>query len=241
MHGTAYSNLAVHDSDLFLVFGARFSDRVTGNVAAFAKHATIVHIDIDPSEIGKIKTPNITILSDIGYALEKLAKKVKKPTADLSPWIQKIDTWKKELPLKFPENSTYIMPQQAIQMLRELTRDKDPIICTGVGQHQMWTAQFFGFEKPRSWISSSGLGTMGFGLPSAMGAKIANPDRLVVNIAGDGSFQMNIQEMGTCHCENIPVKVMLLNNQHLGMVMQWEDRFHDSNRGHTYLGPVDHR
>jgi len=240
MHGTAYSNLAVHDSDLFLVFGARFSDRVTGNVAAFAKHATIVHIDIDPSEIGKIKTPNITILSDIGYALEKLAKKVKKPTADLSPWIQKIDTWKKELPLKFPENSPYIMPQQAIQMLRELTRDKDPIICTGVGQHQMWTAQFFGFEKPRSWISSSGLGTMGFGLPSAMGAKIANPDRLVVNIDGDGSFQMNIQEMGTCHCENIPVKVMLLNNQHLGMVMQWEDRFHDSNRGHTYLGPIDH-
>jgi acetolactate synthase-1/2/3 large subunit len=230
----------VHDCDLFLVLGARFSDRVTGNVGEFAKHATIVHIDIDPSELGKIKKPGISIASDLAYALDKLAKKAKKPAADLTPWLQKIDTWKKELPLKYPTDSPYIMPQQAIEELWKLTKDKDPIICTGVGQHQMWTTQFFGFEKPRSWVSSCGLGTMGFGLPSAMGAKIAHPDRLVIDIDGDGSFQMNIQEMGTCHCEKIPVKVMLLNNQHLGMVMQWEDRFHESNRAHTYLGPIDH-
>lgn len=240
MHGTAYANLAVHDCDLLLAFGVRFSDRVTGNVREFAKHASIVHVDADPTELGKIKQPQLSVVSDLKYVLEKLDKKINKSVADLSPWHEKIATWKKEMPLKYDVNSPHILGQHAIVELHKATINQNPIICTGVGQHQMWTTQFYGFETPRSWVSSCGLGTMGFGLPAAMGAKIACPERLVIDIDGDGSFQMNIQEMATCHCENIPVKVMLLNNQHLGMVMQWEDRFHASNRAHTYLGPIDH-
>ena len=238
MHGSVYSNLAVSESDLLLAFGVRFDDRVTGNVAEFAKHGKIVHIDIDPSEINKIKSADLASVSDLKYAINELNKIVKRP-AGIDTWMQKIDGWKKADPFKFDENAEAILPQHAIHELWRLTKDRDAIIATGVGQHQMWSAQFYQFDKPRTWLSSAGLGTMGFGLPAAMGAQVAHPDKLVVDIDGDGSLQMNIQEFGTCHCEKIPVKVLLLNNQHLGMVVQWEDRFHGANRAHTYLGPID--
>ena len=239
MHGTAYSNLALDEADLLLALGVRFDDRVTGKVCEFVKHGKIVHIDIDPSEINKVKAAHIPIVSDLKYALAEL-NKVVEAADDLSKWHKKIDAWKKSYPMKYDLDSEHILPQQAIAMLSDMTKDLDPIIATGVGQHQMWTSQFFKYRRPRRCLTSAGLGTMGFGLPAAMGAKAANPQRLVIDIDGDGSFQMNIQEMGTCHCEKLPVKVLLLNNMHLGMVVQWEDRFNAGNRAHTYLGPIDH-
>jgi acetolactate synthase I/II/III large subunit len=240
MHGSVYSNYAVNEADLLLAFGVRFDDRVTGKVSEFCAHGTIVHIDIDPSEINKIKPANIPIVSDIKYALAELNKIVERPQAGLKEWVAKIDAWKKSDPFGFDEKFDGILAQHAIRELSDLTKDRDTIIATGVGQHQMWAAQFFTFRRPRTWLSSAGLGTMGFGLPAAIGAKVAHPDALVVDIDGDGSLLMNIQELATCFCEKVPIKVMLLNNQHLGMVVQWEDRFHASNRAHTYLGPIDH-
>jgi len=240
MHGTAYANYAISDCDLLMGLGVRFTDRVTGKVSEFAKNAKIIHVDIDPSEIDKVKKANVAIISDVAYFLTKLNRVVTPPDTDLSPWLAKIDDWKKRFPMKYGTSADHIAPQQAIEELWEATKNRETIIATGVGQHQMWTAQFYKFKTPRTHLTSGGLGTMGFGLPAAMGAKVAHPDKLVVNIDGDGSLQMNIQELGTCFCENIPIKVMLLNNQHLGMVMQWEDRFHASNRGNTYLGPVHH-
>jgi acetolactate synthase-1/2/3 large subunit len=240
MHGSVYANYAVNEADLLIALGVRFDDRVTGKVSEFAKHGVIVHIDIDASEINKIKYADIAIVSDVKYALAELNKIVKAPEEDLSGWVGKIDAWKQADPFHYDSDYDGILPQQAIHELWKATRDRDTIIATGVGQHQMWSAQFYKFRRPRTWLSSAGLGTMGFGLPAAMGAKVANPDKLVVDIDGDGSFLMNVQEMATCFCEKIPVKVMLLNNQHLGMVVQWEDRFHASNRAHTYLGPIDH-
>ena len=238
MHGSVYANYAVDQSDLLLAFGVRFDDRVTGKVSEFAKHGKIVHIDVDPSELNKNKEAHIPIVSDIKYALAELNKVVEAPE-DLAPWLKQVADWKKSDPFKFGTGEGPITSQYAIHKLWELTKDQDAIITVGVGQHQMWAAQHYRLREPRTWCSSSGLGTMGFGLPSAMGAKVAHPDKLVVDIDGDGSFQMNIQELATCFCEKIPVKVLLLNNQHLGMVVQWEDRFHAGNRAHTYLGPID--
>jgi acetolactate synthase-1/2/3 large subunit len=239
MHGTVYANYAINETDLLLAFGVRFDDRVTGKVAEFAQRATIVHVDIDPSEINKIKEAHVPVVSDMKYALAEL-NKVVAPPEDLGDWHRQIEAWKKADPIRYDEHSPDILAQRAIHELWKLTKDRDVIIATGVGQHQMWTAQFYKFRRPRTFLSSSGLGTMGFGLPAAVGAKVAHPDKLVIDIDGDGSLLMNVQEMGTCYCEKVPVKVMLLNNQHLGMVMQWEDRFHASNRAHTYLGPIDH-
>ena len=239
MHGSVYANYAVEDCDLLLALGVRFDDRVTGKLAEFCKNAVIVHIDIDPSELHKNKPAHIGIVSDVKYALQELNKIVEAP-ADIGPWVMQCQEWKASYPYKYDKSFPGITAQYAISELNRLTKDKDPIIAVGVGQHQMWSAQWMQFRKPRTWLSSSGLGTMGFGLPAAMGAKVAHPGRLVIDIDGDGSFQMNIQELGTCICEKIPVKVLLLNNQHLGMVVQWEDRFHDATRAHTYLGPVDH-
>ena len=238
MHGSVYSNYAVNDCDLLLALGVRFDDRVTGKVSEFAKHAKIVHVDVDPSEINKNKPAHIPIISDIKYALGEL-NKIVEPPADLSDWWQQIEAWRKADPFTYDKDCDAILPQHAIDELYQLTKDRQTIVSVGVGQHQMWAAQFYKFREPRNWMSSSGLGTMGFGLPAAMGAQAAHPDKLVVDIDGDGSFLMNIQELGTCYCENLPVKVLLLNNQHLGMVVQWEDRFFSSNRAHTYLGPID--
>ncbi|HEX5447579.1 MAG TPA: biosynthetic-type acetolactate synthase large subunit [Pirellulales bacterium] len=239
MHGSVYANYAVDQCDLLLALGVRFDDRVTGKLSEFAKHAKIVHIDVDPSEINKNKEAHIPIISDVKFALAEL-NRIVEPPADLSDWYQRIDAWKRDEPFKYDRDFPGILPQHAINELSRLVADRETIISVGVGQHQMWAAQYFKFRRPRSWMSSSGLGTMGFGLPAAIGAKVAFPDALVIDIDGDGSFQMNIQELATCYCEKIPVKVLLLNNQHLGMVVQWEDRFHAGNRAHTYLGPVDH-
>ena len=240
MHGSVYANYAINECDLLLAVGVRFDDRVTGKLSAFAPHAKIVHIDVDPSEINKNKEAHIPIVGDVKHALAELNKMVEPPEAGLDEWIDQIDRWKKSDPFAYDTDSEFILPQHAIDELSRMTAERETIIAVGVGQHQMWAAQFFKFRQPRTWLSSSGLGTMGFGLPAAMGAKIAHPDALVVDIDGDGSLLMNIQEMATCHCEDIPVKVMCLNNQHLGMVVQWEDRFMNGNRAHTYLGPVAH-
>ena len=240
MHGSVYANYAVDQADLLLAIGVRFDDRVTGKVAEFAQHGFIVHIDVDPSEINKNKVVHIPIVADVKDALVQLNKIVEKPTASLADWHAQIDAWKKEDPFSFDTSYPGILAQEAIAELSRITADRDTIVTVGVGQHQMWAAQFYKFRRPRTWLSSSGLGTMGFGLPAAIGAKVAHPEALVVDIDGDGSILMNIQEFATCKTEDIPVKVLLLNNQHLGMVVQWEDRFFKGNRAHTYLGPVDH-
>ncbi|MCI0360757.1 MAG: biosynthetic-type acetolactate synthase large subunit [Planctomycetaceae bacterium] len=239
MHGSVYANWAVRDCDLLIALGVRFDDRVTGKLEAFAKHAKIIHVDIDPSEINKNKPAHIPVCSDVKYALGELNKIVEAP-ADLSAWVKLCQDWKKAYPFKYDTGFNGILQQHAIAELSRLTASRETYVTVGVGQHQMWSAQFFKFRHPRTWLSSSGLGTMGFGLPAAMGVQAAHPAALVIDIDGDGSFQMNIQEMATCFCEKLPVKVLLLDNQHLGMVVQWEDRFHDSNRAHTYLGPIDH-
>ena len=241
MHGTVYSNFAVDKADLLLAFGVRFDDRVTGKFEAFAKHGKIVHIDIDPSEIHKNKEAHIPIVADLKEALIALNEALSdEDIPDLTEWNAQIADWKKQYPLSYRKDGDNILQQYAIDELHRQTADRDPFITVGVGQHQMWTAQFYKFSKPRRFLSSSGLGTMGFGLPAAMGVQAAHPDALVIDIDGDGSFQMNVQELATLYCENLPVKTLLLNNQHLGMVTQWEDRFMEGRRAHTYLGPVDH-
>ncbi len=247
MHGTVYSNLAINDADLLLALGVRFDDRVTGKLKEFAKHGKIVHIDVDKSEIHKNKFAHVPVHGDVKDTLRQLIDMLKEDAnADLvganryPEWIRQIDEWRAADPMVCPERPDAIISQFAIRRLWEILRDRGElektIITTGVGQHQMWAAQFFHFNKPRKWITSGGLGTMGFGLPAALGAKVAHPDHLVVDIDGDGSFLMNVQELATAFAEKIPAKVLLLNNQHLGMVVQWEDRFFGSNRGHTYLG-----
>jgi acetolactate synthase-1/2/3 large subunit len=247
MHGTVYSNYAINEADLLLALGVRFDDRVTGKLTEFAKHGKIVHVDIDKSEIHKNKFAHIPVHGDVRAALADLNALLREDAnADLvaggryTDWWRQIDAWREAEPLRFPDRPDAIIPQYAIRRLWEILRDRgqldDTIITTGVGQHQMWAAQFFPFNKPRKWVTSGGLGTMGFGLPAALGAKVAHPDNLVIDIDGDGSFLMNVQELATAYAEKIPAKVLLLNNQHLGMVVQWEDRFFGSNRGHTYLG-----
>jgi acetolactate synthase-1/2/3 large subunit len=237
MHGAAYGNWAVDESDLLLVLGARFDDRITGDTRKFAPQATIVHIDIDGSEHNKNKRVAMAVVSDVKYALGRLNELIaaaKLTPPDTAPWHAQIAKWKKEHPFSF-EHSKHIQPQEAVKALYELTKG-DAIIVTGVGQHQMWAAQFYRFDEPRRYISSLGLGAMGFGYPAALGAKVARPDKQVIDIDGDGSFAMNIQELATAHIEKIAAKAMILNNQHLGMVVQWEDRFYGSVRGNTILG-----
>jgi acetolactate synthase-1/2/3 large subunit len=237
MHGAAYGNWAVDQSDLLLCFGARFDDRITGDVNKFATSAKIVHLDIDASEHHKNKRVQYPITSDVKHALSRLnalaaAQKFSAP--DTAGWHAQIATWKRDHPFGY-EESRHIIPQEAVKVLYELSKG-EAIITTGVGQHQMWAAQFYRFDEPRRYLSSLGLGAMGFGYPCAMGAKVACPDKQVIDIDGDGSFMMNIQELATCHIEKIAAKAMILNNQHLGMVVQWEDRFYGSVRGNTILG-----
>ncbi|KAK6127751.1 hypothetical protein DH2020_038460 [Rehmannia glutinosa] len=237
MHGTVYANYSVDKSDLLLAFGVRFDDRVTGKLEAFASRAKIVHIDIDSAEIGKNKQPHVSICADIKLALDGLNSILEEKSRglDFSAWRKELMDQKTKYPLTYKTFGDAIPPQYAIQMLDELTGG-NAIISTGVGQHQMWAAQFYKYNRPRQWLTSGGLGAMGFGLPAAIGAAVARPDAVVVDIDGDGSFIMNVQELATIRVENLPVKIMLLNNQHLGMVVQWEDRFYKANRAHTYLG-----
>ena len=250
MHGTVYANYAVDQSDLLLALGVRFDDRVTGKVSEFAKHGTIVHIDVDPSEINKNKVAHLPVVSDIKYALQQLNKVVK--GRKFEPWHKQLAEWKAQYPFRYRvteevlksqyvreflhgKTDEIIMPQYVIELLDELTKG-EAIVTTGVGQHQMWAGQYYKFKHPRTFLTSAGLGAMGYGYPAALGAKVAFPDRQVVDIDGDGSFLMNIQELATAHIERIAAKALVINNQHLGMVVQWEDRFYQSNRGHTYLG-----
>jgi acetolactate synthase-1/2/3 large subunit len=245
MHGTVYANNAVNEADLLLAIGVRFDDRVTGKLEEFAKHGTIVHIDIDNSEINKNKPVKLPILSDVKYALarvndllanagyERSAKQTRYPD-----WWKQVMSWKDQFPFTYTDTEDAIQPQYAIRLLYEMTNG-EAIITTGVGQHQMWAGQFYDFQKPRTFLTSAGLGSMGFGYPAALGAKVAMPDREVIDIDGDGSFLMNIQELAMARVERIAAKAMVLNNQYLGMVMQWEDRFYKSNRGHTFLGLND--
>jgi acetolactate synthase I/II/III large subunit len=198
-----------------------------------------VHVDVDASELNKNKPAHIPVISDVKYVLQQLNQMVE-PKPEIAEWVAQVQQWKRDYPFKYNQEFPGILQQHAIRELSDLTRDRETFVTVGVGQHQMWGAQFFKFQQPRHWMSSSGLGTMGFGLPAAMGVQAAHPDALVIDIDGDGSFQMNIQELATCYCEKLPVKVLLLNNQHLGMVVQWEDRFMAGNRAHTYLGPIHH-
>ncbi|NBV33555.1 MAG: acetolactate synthase large subunit [Proteobacteria bacterium] len=247
MHGTVYANNAVNEADLLLAVGVRFDDRVTGKISEFAKHGTIVHIEIDESEVNKNKHVRLPIISDVKYALarlnELLERSGKKPAehAELTQftqfpeWYKQIAEWRDAFPFTYDDTPDLIQPQYAIELLYELTQG-DAIITTGVGQHQMWAGQFYKYNEPRSFITSAGLGSMGFGYPAAIGAKVACPDKQVVDIDGDGSFLMNVQELALAHIEKIAAKALILNNQWLGMVVQWEDRFYNSNRGHTFLG-----
>jgi acetolactate synthase-1/2/3 large subunit len=277
MHGAAFANWAVNGeykqrrdpaeamvklkdgADLLLSFGVRFDDRVTGKFEEFCKYGTIVHIDIDASELNKNRRAHLPVVGDIKDALTRLNRMISRRAVSrkYTAWHEQIAEWKKKAPFQYGvtqeiaqsdhmkdhlrgQEDQVILPQMVIEMLYELTQG-DAIITTGVGQHQMWSGQWYKYKFPRQFITSAGLGSMGYGFPAALGAKVARPDKQVVDIDGDGSFLMNIQELATAHVEKIAAKAIILNNQHLGMVVQWEDNFYAGNRGHTYLGNPDNR
>ncbi|MGA3267756.1 MAG: biosynthetic-type acetolactate synthase large subunit [Verrucomicrobiota bacterium] len=277
MHGAAFANWAVNGeyehrksfndpmvkikdgADLLLAFGVRFDDRVTGKFEEFCKNGTIVHVDIDASELNKNRRAHLPVVGDIKDALTRLnAMLAKRPlNKKHTAWLEQIEEWKKKGPFAYSvtreiaksdhmknhlkgQEDQIILQQMVVEALYDLTKG-DALITTGVGQHQMWAGQWFKYEHPRQFITSGGLGSMGFGLPAALGIKVAHPDRQVIDIDGDGSFLMNIQELATAHVEKIGIKAIILNNQHLGMVVQWEDKFYQGNRGHTYLGNPDDR
>jgi acetolactate synthase-1/2/3 large subunit len=232
MHGTRCANYALTECDLIVAVGARFDDRVTGNLEEFAPHAKIIHIDIDPTSIGKSVVPDIPIVGDAKNILEKLVPLVKR--TDNGEWLKQIERWKKEYPLTYADSKSIIKPQYVVEQIYEATKG-DAIIATEVGQNQMWAAQFYRYTKPRTLLSSGGLGTMGYGLPAAIGAQIGMPNKIVFDIAGDGSIQMNIQELATAVHNKLPINIAILNNHFLGMVRQWQEMFHDRRYASTCL------
>ncbi len=239
MHGTYEANMAMHDADVLIAVGARFDDRVTGHVAHFCPNAKIVHIDIDPSSISKNVRVDVPIVGPVKAVLKDMAKLLKegkkKPNEKaLKSWWGQIERWRKMQCLKYDRNSKLIKPQFAVETLHKVTKG-DAFVCSDVGQHQMFAAQFYGFDKPRRWINSGGLGTMGFGLPAAVGVKIAHPDADVALVTGEASIQMCIQELATCAQHNLPLKIILLNNGYMGMVRQWQEFFYDSRYSHSYV------
>ncbi len=236
MHGTAAANFAVTECDLLVAIGVRFDDRVTGKIEAFAPNARIIHIDIDPAEIGKNKKVDVPIVGDVGRVLRAMLARMKK-RGDTANWVNRAAAWKAQFPPSYRDDDR-LRPQYVIQQLSDLMKGEG-IVTSEVGQNQMWTALYYCFRKPRSWITSGGLGTMGYGFPAAIGAHFARPDETVVDVAGDGSFQMNIQELATVAHNNIPVKVVILNNMYLGMVRQWQELFYDRRYAYTELSPVD--
>jgi acetolactate synthase-1/2/3 large subunit len=246
MHGTYYANMAVTNSDLLIALGARFDDRVTGKIATFAPHAKIIHVDIDPTSIKKNVRVDLPIVGDLRDVLSKLIKELEgqgdetsKAAAQVKPWLEEIAAWRRDQPMSYTPSKTIIKPQFVIEKLRELSND-DAIVTTEVGQHQMWAAQFFDFVQPRTFLSSGGLGTMGFGLPAALGAQAAFPKRQVIDISGDGSFQMNSQELATLVQYRLPVKIVILNNNFLGMVRQWQQLFFSKRYSQTCMElPID--
>jgi len=232
MHGTAYANKAISNCDVLIAIGARFDDRITGRTDKFAPDAKIIHIDIDPTAISKNIKVDVPIVGDCKSVLIELNKLIKKPDND--EWLKKIFEWKKMFPLTYDRESDIIKPQYVVEQIYEVTKG-EAIITTEVGQNQMWAAQFYKFTQPRTFLSSGGLGTMGYGFPAAIGAQVGCPDKLVFDIAGDGSIQMNIQELTTAVAYKLPVKVAILNNRFLGMVRQWQDLFFDKRRSGTDL------
>jgi acetolactate synthase-1/2/3 large subunit len=234
MHGTAYANYAVQECDLLIAIGARFDDRVTGHLPTFAPKAKHIHIDIDPAEIGKNVRADVPIVGDAKLVLRDLIENVPAQKGKHDAWLEQIAEWKKRFPLAYKRNHD-LKPQYVIEAIDEIAKG-EAIICTEVGQHQMWATQFIKLDRPRTWLSSGGLGTMGFGFPAAIGAQIGRPDALVINIAGDGSIQMNIQEMATAVNNKLPIKIAVLNNSYLGMVRQWQEKLYDKRYSFTDLG-----
>ena len=239
MHGTYEANMAMHDCDVMICIGARFDDRITGRLDAFSPNSKKIHVDIDPSSINKNVHVDVPILGDCGHVLEDMvrlwrASSQKVDSKALAGWWQQIDRWRARDSLAYTPNKDVIMPQYAMQRLYELTKDRNTYITTEVGQHQMWAAQFYGFEEPNRWMTSGGLGTMGYGLPAALGVQIAHPDALVIDIAGDASVQMTIQEMSTAVQYEAPIKIFILNNQYMGMVRQWQQLLHGNRLSHSY-------
>ena len=238
MHGTYEANMAMHDCDVMLCIGARFDDRITGRLDAFSPHSKKIHIDIDPSSINKNVRTEVPIIGDVGRVLEdmvRLWRATARPDKKaLAPWWDQIEGWRRRDSLAYKPSADVIMPQYAVQRLYEATKDRDTYITTEVGQHQMWAAQHYGFEKPNRWMTSGGLGTMGYGLPAALGVQIAHPDSLVIDIAGDASVLMTIQEMSSAVQFNAPIKIFILNNQYMGMVRQWQQLLHGNRLSHSY-------
>ena len=240
MHGTYEANMAMHDCDVMICIGARFDDRITGRTDAFSPNSRKIHVDIDPSSINKNVPVDVPILGDAGYVLEDMLRlwraEPKRPQPkDLDGWWRQIEQWRGRNCLAYKQNADVIMPQYAIQRLYALTKDKDTYITTEVGQHQMWAAQFYGFEEPNRWMTSGGLGTMGYGLPAAVGVQVAHPGALVIDIAGDASVLMTMQEMSTAVQHDLPIKIFILNNQYMGMVRQWQQLLHGNRLSHTYM------
>tara|TARA_R110001606_G_scaffold399222_1_gene582302 strand:+ start:30324 stop:32069 length:1746 start_codon:yes stop_codon:yes gene_type:complete len=239
MHGTYEANMAMHDCDVLIAIGARFDDRVTGKIAEFCPDAQIIHIDIDPSSISKTITVDIPIVGNVSGVLQEMnhllvtGKKEPKKKA-LAEWWKTINAWRATNCMNFDRNSEHIKPQHAVELLHEITKG-DAYITSDVGQHQMWAAQYYGFEKPNRWINSGGLGTMGFGLPAAMGVQLAYPDATVACVTGEGSIQMCIQELSTCLQYGLPIKIIALNNRYLGMVRQWQEFFYDNRYSSSYM------
>ena len=242
MHGTYEANNAMHDCDLMINIGARFDDRITGKIDEFSPRSKKIHIDIDPSSIGKNVKVDLAITSDVTELLQNLIKRFKEKNKNFinsnkqktSKWWEQIDKWREKKSLNFINSKETIKPQHAVQRLYELTKDQDTFITTEVGQHQMWAAQHYKFNKPNRWMTSGGLGTMGYGLPAAIGVQVAHPKKLVVDIAGEASILMNMQEISTAVQYRLPVKIFILNNEYMGMVRQWQELLHDKNYSESY-------
>ena len=237
MHGTYEANMAMNKADLILCLGARFDDRVTGRLDAFSPESRKIHVDIDRSSINKNVRVDLPVVADVGSALADMLAAWKArghEKADLGEWWRRIEGWRARQSLAFPASDHEIMPQHAIKRIWEMTRDKDPIVTTEVGQHQMWAAQHFHFQDPNRWLTSGGLGTMGYGLPAAIGAQVGSPDRLVIGLSGDASVLMNIQEMSTAAQYRLPIKIFILNNMYMGMVRQWQELIYASRYSESY-------
>jgi acetolactate synthase I/II/III large subunit len=239
MHGAKWSNLAMNTCDVLVAIGARFDDRVTGKLSAFAPGATVVHLDVDPAEISKLRDADIPVVGPLAKAVHALEGEVARHRAEGAPppeaWLDQLRAWREEFPLRYGDDGEWLKPQRVVETLQALTAGEDVIVTTGVGQHQMWAMQYISSERPRSFITSGGLGTMGYGIPAAIGAKAARPEATVVCVDGDGCFQMTAQELTTAVLDDLPIVVVLVNNGYLGMVTQWQDMFFDGRRSHVHL------